>query len=443
MLRLRWRQRHRGSLLLIIAAVAILRPGGIYSQELLEQRLPVPPQAGSRATPSISLDQLIQEALERNPAIQAARRAVDAKRAMVLPAQTLPDPMVGFQTMGNLIPPTLQGGDPSSARAISFEQELPFPGKLSIKGKIAAEEVEVEWWNYEQARRQVVSDLKLAYFDLCFIDKSMEIVQKDKDLLQKLVQIAEAKYRVGQGIQQDVLKAQVEISKLIDRLAVLEQRRGIAEARISSLLYRPPETPLGPTPPLQKAELRHTLEELHRIARSNAPELKMQEREIDRNQYAVELARKEFYPDFSAGFTYYNRTAVPEMFGLMFKATIPLYFWRKQRPELESAASGLARAQKQREGAESMLYFKLKDSYLMATTSDRLMELYRTGVIPQSILSLDSAVAGYQVGKVDFLTLIDNLVTLLDYELKYNEVLTDYQKALAQLEPLVGIELAR
>jgi outer membrane protein TolC len=235
----------------------------------------------------------------------------------------------------------------------------------------------------------------------------------------------------------------VEISKLIDRLTVLEQRREIAEALINNLLYRQPETPVGKPAPVQKAELRYSLDQLNYIAQSNFPMLKMQEREIDRNQYAVQLARKEFYPDFSVGFTYFNRTAVPEMYGLMFSAKVPLYFWRKQRPELESAASSLASAQKQRDSMLSLLYFRLKDSYLMATTSERLIQLYGTGVIPQATLSLESAVAGYQVGKVDFLTLIDNLVTLLDYELKYYEVLIDYQKALAQLEPFVGTELTR
>jgi outer membrane protein TolC len=399
-------------------------------------------QEGSNE-PVVTLDELIQEALDRNPAIQAARRAVDAKRAMILPAQTLPDPTISFQTMGNLIPPTLQGGDPASARTISIEQEIPFPGKLALKGKMAGVEADAQWWNYEQTRRQVIADLKSAYYDLYLVNKSIDVVQKDKDLLQKFVHIAEAKYRVGQGIQQDVLKAQVEISKLIDRSTVLEQRRSIAESLVNSLLYRPPESPVGKPADLQRAELGYSLDELYQIARSNFPTLKMHEREIDRNQFAVQLARKEFYPDFSVGFTYFNRTGVPEMYGLLVSAKVPLYFWRKQRPELNSAASRLASAQKQRDSLLSQLYLQLKHSYLMATTAERLMQLYGSGVIPQSTLSLESAVAGYQVGKVDFLTLIDNLMTLLDYELKYYEVLTDYQKALAQLEPFVGIELTK
>jgi outer membrane protein TolC len=393
--------------------------------------------------PMVTLNELVNAAIERNPAIKAAQRAAEAKRALILPSVTLPDPTITFQTMGDLVPPTLMRGDPSSARTFGVEQELPFPGKLALKGKIAVTEAEAQWWNYEQTRREVIAELKQAYYDLCLIHKSVETVQKDKDLLQRFAQVAEEKYRVGQGIQQDVLKAHVEISKLADRLIVLEGRRGTAEASINNLLFRPFQTPVGKPEPIQKAELRYSSDELDQLAKTNFPMLKMQEREIARNQYAVQLANKEFYPDFSVGFTYFNREEMPEMYGLMLSARIPLYFWRKQRPEMEAARSSLVSAERQHDNIASSLHFKLKEAYLAATTSDRLIKLYSTGVIPQATFSLESAIASYQVGKVDFLTLIDNLVTLLEYELKYHESLTDFQRALARLEPLVGIELTR
>jgi outer membrane protein TolC len=269
----------------------------------------------------------------------------------------------------------------------------------------------------------------------------LEIVHKDKELLRKFTQVADEKYRVGQGIQQDVLKAYVEISKLDDRLIVLEGRRGITESLINSLLYRPSQTPLGIPEPIQKAELRYSADELEQLAKTSFPMLKMQEREIARNQYAVELANKEFYPDFSLGFTYFNREDMPEMYGLMVSAKIPLYFWRKQRPELEAARLNLVGAEKQHDNTASSLHYKLVEAHISAVQAERLLQLYGSGVIPQATLSLESSIAGYQVGKIDFLTLIDNLVTLLEYELKYHESLTDFQKALAQLEPLVGVEL--
>lgn len=391
----------------------------------------------------LSLNEAVEEALAKNPLIQSARRSVDARRHLIVPATTLPEPTVAFQTMGNLIPPTLQAGDPSSGRNFVFSQEIPFPGKLRLQGRIASAEAEAEWWSYEQVRRQIVSEVKVAYFEHWLIAKSLSIVEKDKDLLQKFAEIAEARYRVGEGIQQDVVKAQVEVSKLLDRLVVLQQREGISQALLNSLLYRAPETPVGSVAELKESPFETPLEELYRLAVANSPMLKMQERMIDREQHSVQLARKNFYPDFEVGFTYTNRSQMPEMFGLMVGARIPLYFWRKQSLELDSAAAVLSSSRKKYDWLHSKLYFELKDPYLVATTSRRLLELYGRGIIPQSTLSLESATAGYQVGSVDFLTLIDNLVTLLDYELKSYEALAEYQKALARLEAILGVELIR
>ncbi|MBI3939419.1 MAG: TolC family protein, partial [Acidobacteria bacterium] len=378
-----------------------------------------------------------------NPLLQSARRGVDAKKSLVAPATTLPEPTVSFQTMGNFFPPTLQGGDPSSGRNFIFTQEIPFPGKLRLQGRVALSEADAEWWSYEQLRRQMVSEIKVAYYEHWLITKSQEIVGKDKDLLEKFAQIADAKYRVGEGIQQDVVKAQVEVSKLLDRSVILQQREGVSQAQINSLLYRRPESPLGRLADITESAFGLSLEELYRLAVANSPMLKMQERMIDRSEYGVQLARKNFYPDFEVGFNYINRTANPEMYGLMVAAKIPLYFWRKQSPELDSAAATLSGARKKYDWLHARLYFELKDLYLSATTSRKLLELYGKGIIPQSTVSLESATSGYQVGRVDFLTLIENLVTLLDYELKYYEVLADYQKALARLEAMVGVELTR
>ncbi len=390
---------------------------------------------------TMTLKELVKMATEGNASIRSAGQSAQAKKSLVKPAQTLPDPYVIVQSMGDPLPGKLQRGDPSSARTIGVEQEIPFPGKLGLKGKIASIEAEVEELNHAQTHRQVIADLKQAYFDLYVIRKSIEIVQKDKKLLQDFVQIAETKYQVGQGIQQDVLKAQVEISKLIDRLVVLDQRRIAAEAQINALLNRPPDTAVGKPADFQKAEMKYSLEELGQLAQVNSTAMRVQEREIERRQKSVELAGKEFYPDFAVGFTYYNREDQPEMYGWMLKAKVPLYFWRRQGPELDSARQSLASARSMRDGVSSTIGSQIKQFYIMATTSDRLVKLYSLVVVPQASLALESATASYQVGNADFLTLIDSLTALLDYQVKFYESLGDFEKALAQLEPLVGVGL--
>jgi outer membrane protein, heavy metal efflux system len=393
---------------------------------------------------SVALKFLVEQALERNPEIQSMARSFDMMRARVPQAKALPDPMLEVGYMGNInpIPPfDIQKGDPSSARMLSFSQELPFPGKLGLKSQMAATEAESEWWNYEQTRLNVVAEVKDAYFDLSYLTKALETVTKNKDLLEKFAKIAEARYSVGKGIQQDVLKAQVEISKLIEQSTMLEQRRDTAIARINSLLYRSPEFPLGSPEEIRPEALPRTLAELTQLALANYPTLKMQRRKIDREQLGVRLAEKDFYPDFNVKFTYQNRPEIPEMYGISIGVKIPLYFWQKQRPAVAEAAAGKAAEQKRLESLTTLLFFKLKDKYLAATTAQKLVSLYGTTIIPQSSLSLESAIASYEVGKVDFLTLLDNIVTLLNYELSYYEQLSNVEKAVAGMEPLVGVNL--
>jgi outer membrane protein, heavy metal efflux system len=404
-----------------------------------------PPQevSASGSSSVVTLDELVAEALKRNPEILAARRQYDVKRARVPQAKALPEPLLSVASMGNLLPFSVQVGDPSSARSVSFSQDIPFPGKLSLHGRAAAMEAEAERWTYELTWRTVVADVKMAYYDLYFVEKSVEIITRIKGLLEQFLQIAEARYRVGKAAQQDVLKAQTEISILLERLALLEQQRARAVARINALLDRPPETPLGRVAEVKKGELPYSLDELYQMAAARYPGLKREERRIDRAHYAFALARKEFYPDFAVGIQYVQRPRMPEMWGISFSVKLPLYFWKRQRPALEEAVAEWAQARHEYSGVRAQLFFRIKDAYLMAMTADRLLRLYEEGIIPQATLTLESAVAAYQVGTVDFLTLITNLITVLTYELNYYEQLVTFQKSLAQLEPLIAQELTR
>ena len=219
------------------------------------------------------------------------------------------------------------------------------------------------------------------------------------------------------------------------------QKKRIVEAKINSLLYRPAEVPVGTPAEFKKAELAYSLEELTQLALSGSPELQAKESEIAGRQYGVELAQKNYYPDFALGFTYFERDQNPPMYAPMISATVPLYFWRKQRPELEAARLNLSSARNLRDSTSSTVRYQVKEAYTTATTAEKLANLYRSAIVPQSNLALNSAIANYQVGKIDFLQLIDASMTLLEYQLKYYESMTEFHKALAQLEPLVGVEL--
>jgi outer membrane protein TolC len=171
---------------------------------------------------------------------------VEAQRRRVPQAKTLPDPTAGVSWMGNIRPFSVQTGDPSSYRGVEAMQMLPYPGKLKLRGEIASKEADAGSSDLEAVRRRVTADVKTAYFEYWFYDKALKTTLKDKDLLTKLSQIAEARYRVGKGIQQDVLRSQVEISLLLQRLTVLQQQRNTSQARLNTLLARSPEAPLPP-----------------------------------------------------------------------------------------------------------------------------------------------------------------------------------------------------
>ena len=390
---------------------------------------------------SVSLEDLVREALQKNPAIQSASHSVEAQRRRVPQAKTLPDPTVGIGWAGNITPFSVQSGDPSSYRAVTASQQLLYPGKLKLHGEIASKEADAGSSDLEAVRRRVTADVKTAYFEYWFYDKALQTTLKDKDLLTKLSQIAEARYKVGKGIQQDVLRSQVEISLLLQRLTVLQQRRNTSQARLNTLLARSPEAPLPPADNIERSPLDYSLDDLYRLARQNDPGLHREEQMIERNQLAVNLAQKDYYPDLSVAYMYQQRPMLPDMHGMTFTINVPVFYKSKQREEVRQATEERLSAESSRDNRKNELNFELKQQYLAAKASDELLRLFSEGVVPQSSLALESSMSAYQVGTVDFLSVLGNFSTVLNYEIDYYRELANYQSSLAQIESMVGVDL--
>jgi cobalt-zinc-cadmium efflux system outer membrane protein len=433
--------------ILVLLAFSCLWPAvGKGQQAPVSMTLQSPSTGTPAQTPqqlSVGLEDLVSEALQRNPGVQSALRQVEALRHRVPQAETLPDPTVSVGWAGNITPFSVQNGDPSSNRAITASQSLPYPGKLKLRGEIADREAEAARWDYEAARRKLVADVKSAYYDYFAAAKAVEITQKNKDLLQKLSSIAEARYRVGKGIQQDVLRSQVEISLLRQRLTVFEQQQGTAQVRLNTLLFRDPEAPLPPPASFEPAKIGHSLDELYTLAREQDTGLQREQRMIERNQYAVNLAQKDYRPDFNVGYMYQQRPDMPDMHGFTVTANIPIFYRTKQREAVREQTEQLASSQRSKENRQTELSFAVKQQYLLAKSSEQLLKLYSQAIVPQSSLALESSMASYQVGAVDFLTILTNFTVVLDYEVSYYRELANYQMALANLEPLVGVELTK
>ena len=399
---------------------------------------------GAQPAVSPSLAALVAELERNNPELKAARRDVDMRVARIAPAGALPDPTMSVGYMGGVagVPFFPSSGTTGSFRQLGASQELPFPGKLRLRTQVAATEAEAERWNYETTRRRLIAELKDAYYEYAFVDRATGIVQRNKERLDQFRQIAEAQFAVGKAIQQDVIKTQLEISLLLERLAVLELQRRALEARINGLLFRPPDTPLGPAEAAGPTRLAQSLEELRALAQQNNPALKRDERVIDRGQQALRLAQRDVLPDFAVNVTTQKFAGdMPWMYGVDVMVKVPLFWQRKQRPMIAEAAAALQGGQQMRDNTLATTTAQVTEAYVAATTSQRLVTLYGDSVLPQARLALESSLASYQVGSVDFLSVLTNFITVLNYEVSLEEQYARLRQALARLEPLVGMEL--
>ena len=394
---------------------------------------------------TVKLASLVQEASENNPIIKASKARWEASTMRPSQEGSLPNPIIGGRIKNVSFSDITLGEDPRSDIQAFVSQEIPFPGKLSSKEEIAQQESDSQRWLSDAISRKVIADLKEAYFDWFFVNKSIEITNRNKVLLQKFTKIAEVKYEVGMGIQQDVLKAQVEISGFIERLELLAKRKEIVETKIKKILNRPLDSPLGEPEEITKSELTTSLSEITYATSENAPLLKSSSEIVDSREESLKLAKKQYLPDFILGATYFNRDGgngdLDDIWQISLCLRIPLYYWRKEKFGVREAALDISEARENYESTKNNLLFDVKDNYITATTAERLVELYQRGIIPQSTLSLESAISGYQVGDIDFLTLLNNLITLFNFELEYYQQLTEYQKALARIEEIAAIEL--
>ena len=390
----------------------------------------------------IEIDQLVKELIANNPAIRAAQYRLDAATKRPSQVSSLPEPKLSFSNFGVGHPFSRLRDSNFAYAGVGFSQEIPFPGKLALAGEEARKEAQAEREMYGALVLDATAQLKVAYYEWFGIVKAIGVTQKNRELLQRLEQIARARYTVGRGIQQDVLKAQVEESSLAQQLEMLAQRKATTEARIQSLLNS--ERPLGRPADVRLSPLSMGLDQMLAALDEQSPRLRNKQAMLDSRSVGIERSKKEYRPDFAVSFQYQKTgSPFPDYYMAVAEVKIPLYFWRKQRLGVEESVARFREAREDFFSERQELVFQVKDLYLTASTSERLLALYRDGIIPQSSLSLESALAGYETGGVDFLTLTNNFMSVLTYEMKYYEELAKHNQALARLEAITGMTLIR
>ena len=390
--------------------------------------------ADEAAEPRLNLSGLIRELEAANPEIRAARQRWESAKAVVPQVQTLPDPrlQLGYQRMP-MVPPVVEGV------MYGVGQEIPFPGKLTLKGEVAQSDAERLEQEYSATRLRLVAALKQVYYDLHFVHKSIDIVERNKALLMQFEKTAKARYSVGQAAQQDVFRAQLEISRVLDRLAVLDQQKESLHAAINRLLNRPPDGPLGTPEEARSTLLTLPLQELNRRTNEFSPALLATAKGIDRSEQSVLLAKRQYYPDFDVTALGIRNDKINDNgYQVIVGIKIPLFFETKQKQGVREALAGLEGAREDFAAARQDLLFQVKDGFVQAQRAERLITILRDAIIPQATLGLQAAQAGYAVGKVDFLTLLNSLLTLQDSQLELRSEIVNHEKALARLEAVTG-----
>jgi outer membrane protein TolC len=395
----------------------------------------------------MSLRAAVDEALKSNPEIRAARQEQEAARLRIAPAGALDDPMLEAGIVNLPARSFSFNREDMTMKMIGLSQRFPYPGKRALRQDVAVKEAEGMLHGYQETVNRVARDVKLAYFDLALVIESTRLTEKNKRVLEQFLTTADARYGVGQASQADVLKAQTQVAKMADELIKLERERRVIEAELNRALGRAPDlaAPVPQLPTLKEVAPR--LEELRQLAVTTRPRLLALQSTIARGEKAIELAQKEYYPDFDVRFSYGQRDRAPmgdsreNMVTLTVAINLPLWGESKLSPRVAEATAMRDQATSMLQAQQNEVASRLRQEIANAEQNFKSARLYETTVLPQAKLTVESSFAAYRVNRVDFFTLLDNQMTVLNYEIAYVTAWANHNKAWAELEFITGKEM--
>jgi outer membrane protein TolC len=388
----------------------------------------------------VALKDLEREALANNPELRMAgmrAESADEKRAF---ADAMPDPMIGYsvRNIGALGNSTV-GKEEMSMEGFMVTQEIPFPGKLSTRGNIARKQAAQEHENALEMRYRVLAELRSAYYEFYLSYRASDILSRTLDLMKNFQRIAETRYGTGQGMQQDVLRAQLEVLMLMDKLAEEERKKETQAAMINSLLGREPMAPLGSPAELPRASLEKSAGDLAAMAEAHSPLLQGKQRMKEQSEFEVSMSKREFLPDMVVTAGRFTRGDMKDVWEATVMFKVPLYFWNKSHG-VKAANADLHAARYDFDAVRLKVLARVRELHASAMTSEHHLQLYTTGIIPQAQLSLQSTTTNYQVGKTDFMALLDSQSLLLKYQLMEQEERVNLHKTLSMIGEMTGEE---
>ena len=395
---------------------------------------------------SQSLDLLVSQALTQNPELKADEARWDAFVQKARQAGSLEDPMLMLRVQNLLIPYPLEfDRDVMTAKVIGVSQTVPYFGKRDLQREVARQEAEASRWVVEERKIELTRMIKETWYQLLFLDRSLAIVDKNIGVLDDLNRLSETLYGVGQGQQQDVLKAQVERSKMEEMRISLGQRRRSLEITLNTLCFRPADTKIIPASPLELTVLPLDGAKLEEVAIAGRPDLKRIAAAEERAKAAQLLAEKEIYPDVTFTLEYMQRDPAmdepgDDMYAAGMTFNLPVQHERRHAMAAEAGAE-IRMAQAERDMTVNRIRQGIADALARLGRAEQLSSLYTRSIIPQADQALHAVMAAYGAGKSDFPAVLDSQNALFTFERESIEAIADHQMQLAALEAVIGAPL--
>lgn len=389
---------------------------------------------------------LVTQALDNNPQIKSLGKEWQAKQAKIVSEKSLPQPEISFTHFVE----SVQTRVGPQKRKFGIKVPIPFPTKLSTKGKIAKNEAEIAYSQYILGIRGVVEELKAYFYDYYFVRQSINILQEEKLILESIHKNIQTKYEVLEAPQQDLVKADLEISKIEDRILNLMRQRNLLRAQINRVLNKPQEErlELHLGYKLLASEFGTRKDVLLDKAFKESTHILLERIGVEKQEQKLSLAKQGFLPDFTVMAEYIEvgsgeTTAAEDgqdawMIGVGVK--VPLWFW-KIKSDIKSEEFRLESKKYSFEEKENFLSFKIEDSFFKLKTEEQLVDLYENVLLPQAEQNFSVSRIGYEGGEVDFLSWLDAERNLISIKIAKLKQVVDYKKTIAQLEYIVGEDL--
>jgi outer membrane protein, heavy metal efflux system len=391
------------------------------------------------AEKTLSLNDLIAEGFEKSPEILAAQARAEAAGFRVSQAKTLPDPMFMFGYQNEGFQRLTIGEETGAMGMFSLSQMFLFPGKRELKGEMATRDAESVAAIYNAARLKVAARIKGFYYDLFLGYKTIDILKDRTEIYSRIEDAAAIRYSSGMGSQQEAVMAQTEKYMLLEKEEMQRQKIQALEGMLNGAIGRDINTPLSRPSPLVYTPFDLTIEQAIALAEDHSPEIASKKKMIEAAEAKVKMAKKEYYPDVTIGASYFPRTqGMMDMWNLTATVNLPVFYKTKQRQAVSEAGAGLTEAKRELAATQLMIASNIRENFSMVRSADRLMKLYREGLVPKTSQDVQLALTGYVSGKTDALTVISRIKNLLDYDILYWNQFVEREKALSRLHEFAG-----